>query len=276
MDSVVVLAALLSAFLHAAWNAAVKASPDAQGAMAAVVVGSGLTAVPALAFLPWPSAAALPWLAASALFNLLAMLTLVQGYAHGGFGFVYPLARAVSPLLVTLFANVLVGESLSPTGIAGVALISAGVAFFAVGRGRHGPAAFAYALAAGLFSAAYAVCDAQGARLSPSVLGYALVLSIVNAVVFGTTFRLRGGSIRDALASNRAMAVFGAAAAILSYVLILWVWERAPIALGAALRDTSMVFGALIAVVVLRERMAPAQMGAVALVALGAGILRFA
>jgi drug/metabolite transporter (DMT)-like permease len=277
MDHVVVLAALLSAFLHAAWNAAVKGSPDPKGAMAAQVVTSGVAALPVLALLPFPAAAALPWLGASAVFNLLALLTLLQGYAHGGFGFVYPLARAVSPLLVTILANRIVGESLGTAGYAGIAFISSGVALFAVGRGHHSPAALAYALAAGAFSAAYTICDAQGARLSPSVAGYGLAMSVVNAVVFGTVYRLRGGgSVREAIRSNRRVATLGSAAALASYLLILWVWDRAPIALGAALRDTSIVFGALIAAIVLKERMTRAQTGAVALVATGAAILRFA
>jgi len=105
VDGVVVAAALLSALLHAAWNAAVKAAPDPRGAMAAQVVASGLAAVPLLLLVPLPPPQALPWLAASAVCNLLVTLSLVRGYAHGGgFAFVYPVARAVSPVLVTCFA----------------------------------------------------------------------------------------------------------------------------------------------------------------------------
>lgn len=220
----------------------------------------------------------MPWLAGSVLFNLLAMLALVRGYAHGGgFGLVYPLARATSPLLVTLLASALVGEHLGATGLAGVVLVSGGVALFAAGDGRRLPAALASALAAGAFSAAYAVCDAQGARLSPSMLGYGFVISVVNAVTFGGIHRLRSGiPIVGALRSNVWVATLGTAAAILSYLLILWVWTRAPVAVGAALRDTSVVFGALIAAIVLKEGMTRRRAAAVALVAAGAGVLRFA
>lgn len=277
MDGVVVAAALLSAFLHAAWNAAVKSSPDPRGAMASQVVASGLIAAPFLIFLPLPPTTALPWLGASGAFNLLAMLALARGYAHGGFGFVYPLARSVSPLLVTLLARLLVGEHLSPTGYAGVALVSVGVALFAAGHRRQRPAALLSALAAGVFSAGYAVCDAQGVRLSPSVVGYGLAVSALNAAVFGTVHRVRGGGpIRTVLRSHAAIATFGAVAATLSYLLILWVWGRTPIAVGAALRDTSIVFAALIAAVALKERMTRTRVGAVALVAAGAALLRFA
>jgi pimeloyl-ACP methyl ester carboxylesterase len=124
MDGILVAAALLSAALHAAWNAWVKAAPDPQDAMAAQVIGAGLASAALLAVVPLPPAASLPWLASSTLLNLLILGALVRGYALGGFGFVYPVARAVSPLLVALFATVLVGERLSPTGWAGVALVS--------------------------------------------------------------------------------------------------------------------------------------------------------
>ena len=273
----VVAAALLSALLHAAWNAGVKASPDPQGAMAAQVVASGLIAAPILILMPLPSRQALPWLCGSAVFNLLTLLALLRGYASGGgFGLVYPLARATSPLLVLLLAHALEGENVSLTGTVGIALVSAGVVLFAYGEGWHRPAAIAYAILAGVAAAAYAFCDANGARNSPSVLGYGLTMCIVNAGAFGCFHRWRRGiSIRRALRSHWGMATVGAGAASLSYFLILWVWSNAPIALGSALRDTSLVFAALIATR-LGERLSLPRIGAVALVATGAATIRFA
>src|SRR5262249_13044947 len=156
-------------------------------------------------------------------------------------------------LLASLAADEIVGW----IGIGGIALVSGGVALFAYGAGRRGSAAVVYAVLAGAFSAAYAFCDANGARHSPSVLGYGLTASAVNAVIFGTFHRVRNKvSIVEALRRHAGMATLGSAAAMLSYVLILWVWSRAPIALGAALRDTSVVFAALIATR-LGERLTP-------------------
>ena len=278
MDGLLVATALLSAFLHAGWNAAVKASPDVKGAMAAQVVSSGLISLPLLLLVPLPPQAAWPWLAVSTLFNILAMVTLLRGYANGGgFGLVYPLSRATSPLLVALFARVAIGETPSTTGLVGIALVSFGVALFASGDGGQRKASLAYALAAGAFSAAYAVSDAQGARLSPSPMGYGLVVSVINAIVFGTLHRLRTGTpIRHALKANVAVATLGSSAAIASYVLILWVWTQAPIALGSALRDTSMIFGALLATFVLGETMTRRRAAAIGCATLGAAVLRFA
>jgi len=271
-----VAAALLSAFLHAAWNAAVKASKDPQGAMAAQVVASGLIALPFLFFLPLPGRAALPWLAGSSAFGFVALLALLRGYALGrGFGLVYPLARAISPLTVLLLASLLEGERVGLTGAFGVALVSSGVALFAHGEGRGRAAALRWAVLAGIASAGYALCDANGARASPSVAGYGFTAALVNAVIFGSFHGVRSGVLPGkALRAHWGVASLGSGAATLSYLLILWVWSRAPVALGAALRDTSVVFAALIATR-LGERLTPPRLAAIALAAAGSALIRF-
>lgn len=282
MTGTLVAAALLSAFLHAAWNAAVKASHDPQGAMAAQVVTSGLVSLPMLLVAAPPAPAALPWLMGSAACNVLVLWSLLRGYASGGgFGLVYPTARAVSPLLVLLLARAVHGEALSPYGIAGVALVSGGVALFARPSGGEGTegrhAALGWALLAGAASAAYVICDSQGVRLSPSAAGYGFAASLANAVVFGGFYSLRGGgSLPLALRRNALVATVGSAAAMVSYLLILWVWSRAPVAAGSALRDTSVVFAALIATMVLHEPLGPRRMCAILLATVGACALRFA
>ena len=277
IDSIVLGAALSSAFLHAAWNAAVKNSPDPGCAMAAQVVGSGLVSMPLLLLVPWPSAVALPWLCAAASLNLVVLIALLRGYAHGGgFGFVYPLARATSPLLVLVLASLLQGETVGPFGIVGIGLVSFGITLFALGEGRHQPKALAYALLAGAASAAYAFCDANGARHSSSIVGYGLIASLLNACVFGALHIMRHPvPLRLALRSYLGVATLGTSAALLSYGLILWVYTRAPIAIGAALRDTSVIFAALIAAW-LGEGLSLRRAGAIALAAAGACLIRFA
>ena len=111
-------------------------------------------------------------------------------------------------------------------------------------------------------------------RFSSSVLGYGLTASIVNACVFGTLHMMRHPvPLRQALRSHLPVATIGTTAALLSYVLILWVWTKAPIAIGAALRDTSVVFAALIAAW-LGEGLSPRRAGAIALAAVGACLIR--
>lgn len=277
ISGLVVAAALLSASLHAGWNAAVKAAPDANSAMTAQVVGAGLIALPLLLFVPWPTKAALPWLAGSALFNFATLRTLLRGYASGGgFGLVYPLSRAVAPLLVLLAARGLQGEAVSATGVFGIILVSGAVALFTVGEARSLRSALGWALLAGVFSAAYALCDGNGARVSPSVLGYGLLMSVINATVFGIAHVWRTKlSPLHAIRANIGIATWASAASSLSYFLILWVWTMAPIAIGSALRDTSVVFAAIIAVA-MGEKLTRRRIAAILLAAAGAAVIRFA
>jgi drug/metabolite transporter (DMT)-like permease len=276
VEGIVIAAALLSAFLHAAWNAAVKASSDPQGAMAAQVVASGIISAVAFIVVPLPPMAALPWLGGSTAFNFVTLLALLRGYrSGGGFGLVYPLARATAPPLVLILTSTLQGEAVGALGVAGIIVVSSGVALFAFGESGR-PAAVAYALLAGALSAVYALCDGNGARASASVLSYGLAVSVVNALIFGTFHCSRNAvSPLAALRAHAGIATIGAAAALTSYALILWVWSRAPIALGAALRDTSVVFAALLAMR-LGERLTLTRIGAIALVTGGACAIRFA
>jgi drug/metabolite transporter (DMT)-like permease len=275
VDGIVLAAALASAVLHAAWNAMVKASGDPRTAMATQVIASGLFAAPMLLFLTIPSSAALPWLAGSAFFNLGAASALARGYAAGSFGLVYPAARATSPLLVVVLAAVLVGERPSAVGILGITLVSGGVALLTSDARSDHAGALGWALAAGTCIAAAALCDAQGLRASPSLLGYGFAASALNAAVMAGVRRHRGAPVMSVIHAYARVATVGVVLSTGSYLLILFVWSRAPIAVGTAVRDTSVVFAALIAWMLLKEPMRMRQVIAVLFAGLGVSVLRF-
>ncbi|MEP7085144.1 MAG: EamA family transporter, partial [Betaproteobacteria bacterium] len=132
MDSWLVGAALLSAALHASWNAAVKASADPAEAMTGQMIASALLAMPALFWVGLPAPSALPWMMASTLLSMGAVTSLLRGYRHGAFGAVYPLSRASSVLLVLPLAAVVAGEWPSRRGLLGVFLVSAAVMVLAL------------------------------------------------------------------------------------------------------------------------------------------------
>ncbi len=248
-------AALLSAVLHAAWNAAIKANPHPAQAMLAQMAVSALIAMPMLAWAGLPPLAAWPWIVASVALNMGAVAALLRGYSHAGFGMVYPMARASSVLLVLPLAAAVAGEKPAPLAIIGVGLVSAAMLMLALGGGREGALkrpALGWILAAGAFGAGYAVCDAQGVRQAQSPLAYGAALTVVNAITFAWLQR-RAGARLAGLADQWPQAVPAGVAAMASYLLILWVFQHAPIALGAALRDTSAIFAAVIAVVILKE-----------------------
>lgn len=278
MEAAEVAAALLSALLHAGWNAAVKASARPMEAMAAQMLTSAALVVPGLLWTGLPAQASWIWLAASSMMNIVTVSALLRAYALGGFGVVYPVVRAVSVLLVVPLAAQLVGDRLGLAAIAGIGLVAVSLGLLGYSAGRDGAfttRALVWTFLAGLSTAAYVMCDAHGVRLAGSPWAYGFAVSVTNAAAM--CWRQRHiGTPRQLLKSNWAIAAPTAAAAVASYLLILWVWSQAPIAPASALRDTSAVFAILIAIAWLKEPFTPSRMLAVLLAAAAVPLLRLA
>lgn len=278
MELIHVAAALLSAVLHAGWNAAVKSRPNVTEAMAAQMLMSAAIVLPGLLWTGLPPQESWIWIAASTLMNVAAVSALLRAYELGGFGVVYPVMRAISVLLVVPFSALVVGDRLGLGAITGVVLIAVSLGLLALGAGRDRafpPRALGWTFLAGLASAVYVMCDAQGVRSAGSPWAYGCVVSITNAAAM--CWRQRHlGSPWQLLKANGVVAAPAALAAVISYLLILWVWTHAPVAPAAALRDTSAVFAILIAVVWLKERFTPARLFAVLLATAAVPLLRLA
>jgi len=277
MDLTDVAAALLSAVLHAGWNAAVKASRNPAQVMTAQMVLGAVLVVPALYFSGLPNLASLGWIAASTVMNVFTVSALLRAYELGGFGLVYPVVRSLAVLMVVPLAAVVTGERLETAGFLGILVISLALVALAwdaaSGKGIT-RAAMAWIVAAGVGTAAYIMCDAQGVRVSGSPWAYGFVVSITNAAAMAWQQR-RSGSPWAQVTAHWALALPVAVAAMGSYLLILWVWSHAPIAPAAALRDTSAIFAVLIAVFWLKEPFTRTRIAAVLLAAAAVPLLRF-
>lgn len=272
-----VAAALSSALLHAAWNAAVKADADPTRAMAGQMTAAALLALPILAYTGLPHAAAWPWLLGSTLLNQVAVQALLRAYRHGGFGIVYAMVRATSVLGVVPLAAWLAGERLGSGALTGVALIVAALAVLGLGARSAAAlplAALCWTLLAGGLSAGNVVLDAHASRQAGSPLAYGAAVSILNAVLMCAQQAQRIGPPSRWLpqAGGRVWAM--ALASVASYLLILWVYSRAPIAATAALRDTSALWAMLIGVLFLGERLTAARVLALLLAVAGVPLLR--
>jgi drug/metabolite transporter (DMT)-like permease len=276
MDAVDVAAALLSAVLHAGWNAAVKASRDPTRAMTAQMRLSALLVLPGLLWSGLPPPAAWPWIAASTLMSVVTVSALLRAYELGGFGLVYPVARAIAVVLVVPLVALFAGGLPGPAALGGIAIIALSLAVLAwdAARDRGLPMqALAWIFAAGLGAAGYVLCDAQGVRAAGSPWAYGFVVSITNAAAMCWRQR-RSGAPWAQLRGQWSRAAPIALASVASYLLILWVWGHAPIAPAAALRDTSAVFAILIAVVWLKEPFTRTRILAVLLAAAAVPMLR--
>ncbi len=265
----VVAAVLLGAALHAGWNALVKSSSDKPLDTALVHLLGAVVALPLLAIVGLPGPAGLPFIAVSLVVHIGYYIALAGAYQHGDLGLTYPIMRGLAPLLVALGSSSLLGEAPSPAAWAGVLAITSGVAL--VGLARSGDAmrhpqqhrkALLFAFANAGIIAVYTVVDGLGVRAEVAaggnVLRYVMLLFVLDGIAYPLLVWLRRGAAGRAhlLAYARQrwpVAALGGCASIGSYAIALWAMTRAPVASVAALRETSVLFAAVLGTLLLKE-----------------------
>ena len=275
----VTLAVLAAALLHAGWNALLKAARggDPLLDMACVVAGSALTGAIVAPFVGFPDPAAWKFAAMSAAIHFGYYVTLAHAYRTGDLSFAYPLMRGTAPLLVTVLGAAFLAEWPTTQVALGIVLICAGIVSIAlVRRGRHPPAAFAWALGNAGIIALYTLVDGAGARASGNAASYVVWLTVFEAVPFlGWIFAVRGGAAaRGYLRRGWRRGLAGGAASLAAYGIVLWAMTRAPVAAVAALRETSVLFAALIGAVWLKEGFNLPRLAGAASVVLGIAALK--
>lgn len=275
----VFLAVLAAAALHAGWNALVKIRLDPFLAMTLICVSCGIIALPALAITGLPDAAAWPWIALSTFLHLGYYLFLAEAYRRADMGQIYPIARGAAPLVTALISLLIVHDPVSPGNLAGIALLGLGVLLISL-KGQRAAlvpsrAAIAYALLTAVTISLYTVADGVGARAAGNPNAYAAALFAVDAYPMLAICLWRKGlaGIRPAL--RFALPGFaGGAMSLAAYWIVIWAMTIAPIALVAATRETSVLFGGLIAVVFLKEPLTPVRGLSAFLILLGLGFMR--
>ena len=276
----VFLAVILAALLHASWNALVKGGRDKHLAMAAVVIGQAIFAVPVLLVVPAPDPASYPLMAAGVVLHLGYQLFLLASYRTGDLTQVYPLARGSAPLIVVAVSVVVLGVPLEPLQLGAVALIGLGIISMALvrrGAGQRNRHAAALALTTGCFIASYSLVDGMGARQAGTALGFYGWMTIANALIFAVLAALRWPAmLRRVPTEGGRLLLIGGGASYAAYALVLWAFTQAPIALVTALRETSIIFALLIGVFILREKLDLAKVVATMMTLAGVVMLRMA
>jgi drug/metabolite transporter (DMT)-like permease len=273
----IVLAVLGAAMLHAAWNAVIKGGTNPLFEAALKTVGGGVGVCFILPFLPLPAAGSLPFLALSCSIHLLYYTFLAVTYRRVDMSVAYTLMRGTAPLLTSLALVLALGVSLSAGGWIGVLLLSSGILTLsaeALRRGDLSRQGYFAALANALVIMGYTLADGYGGRASLHPVSYACWLFFVNA--FPLTLivcrKYRGEFIPYARRRWR-FGLFGGLCSLASYGIAIWAMTKAPIAMVAALRESSVIFGMLLAVLLLGERVTRARVLAVFLVAGGVAAL---
>ena len=283
MDSVVFLAVLFAAACHAGWNAGIKRTLDPLATTTLVAIGAGLVALPFVPFYGWLAAPAWPWLIASIIIHLFYFAGLIESYRAGDMGQVYPIARGAAPLMTATMTTLFIGERLGLYGWGGIVLLAAGVLLLSLRGGRDLARLDRKAVGFALFTAVtvcvYSVVDGVGARLAGpgKANAYSLLLFVgIAPVVVAYALVRRGTSVFPAMAPHWKTGLGGGALAVISYSIAIWAMTLAPIAIVAALRETSVLFGAIIAVVILKEPLRTARVVAAAMIVGGLVLLRLA
>ena len=301
----VTLAVLATAVTHATWNAIAHGIKDQVLAFGLIGAGGILVAIPLVIASPLPLSACWPYLLASVVIHVFYNLLLMRSYRYGEFGQVYPLARGTSPLVVTVLAAVFAAERPSAAQVAGVLVVSCGLAVLVLagragrraaadagtgggggggagagaGHGRGvGRTALIAAVATGLTIAAYTTVDGLGVRLSGSsvaYIGWLMLLESLCVPAWALVRRRRvllSGVARRVLLSG----LLAGGLSVLAYGLVLWAQTRGDLAPIAALRETSVIFGAVIGTVVFHEPFGRWRLAATAVVVVGVLLLNVA
>jgi drug/metabolite transporter (DMT)-like permease len=269
---------LFAAACHAGWNAAIKRTLDPLATTVLISLGAALLALIALPLAGWPKMAAWPWIIASVLIHLLYFAALIESYRAGDMGQVYPVARGAAPLLTALASPVFVGERVGALAWLGIVLVAGGIMLLSLRWGRDRAKldrwAVGFALLTALTICAYSLVDGVGARLAGSAHAYSVALfAAIGPVMAAYALIRRGGRALEALRDWR-VGLAGGALQLGSYGAAIWAMTLAPIALVAALRETSVLFGALIAVVLLKEPLRASRLIAALMIVAGLVAIR--
>jgi len=265
---------LFAALLHASWNALLRGGTDRLWSMTVMCIAIAVTCAVAAAFMAPPAPASWGYAVLSALLHIGYNLFLVRSYRVGDLGQIYPISRGSSPALIALGGAVFAGENIAPSVWLGIALVSGGIISLAFRGRKLSVPSLPYSLGTGCFIAAYSVVDGIGARLSGAPLAYTVWMCALWGVLMPMVYiGLRDTrslfSVRPGLFSAAA----GGLVSLLAYGIVIYAMNEAPLGAVSALRETSVLFAALIGAMFLGETITVRRILACVVIASGAIII---
>lgn len=276
----VIAVVLIAALVHAGWNAAAKSWGDADPLVttSAIAVLGAVLALPMLLVSGLPVAASAPYVVASGAIHVVYFVLVGLAYRGADYSAVYPLARGSAPLVTALLSSIVIGEVLPPLAWLAIAVLGAGIIGLgsdALVKGGLDPRG---AVLAGLnivVIVAYTLIDGAGVRVSANPAGYVLaMMTLTGLMLLPVLLIAMGRRVLYGIAAQWQVGLIGGAMVTLSYGTALWAMTKAPIAMVAALRETSVLFAALIGAVLLGERFGPIKAIAALLILTGLLLLR--
>jgi drug/metabolite transporter (DMT)-like permease len=278
MEWYVFFAVLFGAACHAGWNAFLKIKLEPFTAMALIAIMSAIVVLPIIPFVGIPPAAAWPWVIASVVLHLGYFIGLTEAYRTGDMGQVYPIARGSAPLMTAIAGTFIVGEPIALRGWLGIMVLVSGVFLLSLrgGRGlRFDKRAIGFALFTAVTICGYSIVDGIGARTAGNAHSYTVWLFLLDGLMMLVFVLLRRGvAVTGDFARFWKSGLIGGTLSLTAYWIAIWAMTVAPIALVAALRETSVLFAAVIAVVVLKEPLQRPRVIAALMIVTGLMLIR--
>ncbi|GAB6402661.1 EamA family transporter [Pseudomonas sp. MHK4] len=266
----IILLILFAALLHASWNAALRGGADRLWSMTIMCVAVAIASVAIALFLEAPAKASWFYAVLSAVLHVGYNLFLVRSYKVGDLGQTYPISRGSSPILITLAASVFAGETVGPVAMSGILLVSGGIISLAFRGRKLAVPSLPYALGTGCFIAAYSVTDGIGVRLSGAPMAYTVWMCALWGVLMPLVYvGVRGTKSLFTLRPGFTTAFIGGLVSLLAYGIVIYAMSAAPMGAVSALRETSVLFAALIGYFFLGETLTVRKILACAVIAIG-------
>ncbi|MGB8812159.1 MAG: DMT family transporter [Paracoccaceae bacterium] len=273
----ILLAVLGAAFLHALWNALIKLGTSKIGGMVVLSLAEIPIGLAVAYWRPFPATEVWPWIIAAGCTHFFYKFFLTYAYDRGDLSRVYPIARGAAPMIVALVGAGLLADKISSQEYAGIAVLGLGIALMARGVFTNGESRklLPYAIGSALATATYTMIDGLGARVSGDAVGYVAWVFVVDGCLFSSgMLALRGFSVLPAHPRAWAMGGLASAASYGAYAISIWAMTFAPIAVVAALRETSILFAVLIGWLAFGEKMTPGKATAAGLIVAGVMLTR--
>ena len=275
MTPFVLACVMCAALLHAGWNAVLRGGSDRLWSMTLMMIAVTCVTAPALVFVPWPNAASWPCVIASAVIHTGYNLSLVRTYRSGDLGQTYPVSRGSSPVLVALGAAVFAHEALDAASCIGIALVAGGILSLAF-QGKRVRADFLpAAFTTGVLIGAYTVIDGIGVRLSGNSLAYSASMFLLWSITMPAIYFAMHGKPPAYTKVQTVMALAGGIVSILAYGIVIWAMQYDAMGVVSALRETSVVYAAIIGRFFLKERLTTRRVISCSAIAMGAACLAY-
>lgn len=265
---------LISAIAHASWNALLKNSGDRLLLLSSIRVVGLLSGSVVAALVPLPSIESLPYLLSAACVHFLYFSFMLNSYRLGDMSQVYPISRGIAPVLVLALGVVFANERLSGAAFFSVFVLSSGIAILAFSGNKLEVKALMYALATGTTIAGYSFLSGMGIRKTESAFSYIAWLEIIiGSVMTVFSFHRRKMLALDFARTNWRTGLSAGLLSVIGFGIAVWAMSKAAMAPVVALRETSVVFAAIIGAVFLKEGFARTRVAASLVVASGVVIL---